>query len=96
MDFYSGFFEGAGLKFIKPNPSQVEELQIMIFQELTQDVVTERSRRRFFEIASDGQERGGEVVGLCCAEFGLFVQDQSPPWPFLDSTEAHVSALPSF
>ena len=92
-DFYSSHLERAGLHVIKPLTGQVEELQSMIFSELTQGVVTAASRARFLEIADDCRSRGGDVVGLCCTEFGLLVGESSAPWPFVDSTAAHVDAL---
>jgi aspartate racemase len=92
-DFYSSVIESAGIRVVKPEPSQTIELQQIIFEELTQGVVTDSSRERFLEIASDCRSRGGEVVGLCCTEFGLFVSESNAPWPFVDSTVAHVKAL---
>jgi aspartate racemase len=92
-DFYSSAIESAGIRVVKPEPRQTAELQNIIFEELTQGVVTDSSRDRFVEIASDCRARGGEIVGLCCTEFGLFVDESNAPWPFVDSTVAHVKAL---
>lgn len=55
--------------------------------------MTESSRGRLLEIASDCRSRGGDVVGLCCTEFGLLVDESNAPWPFVDSTHARVQAL---
>ncbi len=95
-DFYSSHFERASIHVVKPSPMQTQELQEMIFEELTQGVVKDSSRERFMEIASDCQLRGGEVVGLCCTEFGLLVDESNASWPFIDSTAAHVKALLNF
>ena len=65
----------------------------MIFDELTQGVVSEASRSAFLEIAEDCRSRGGDVVGLCCTEFGLLIREDSAPWAVVDSTVAHVKAL---
>jgi aspartate racemase len=92
-DFYSSAIERDGIRVIKPTHDQAEELQRIIYEELTQGLVTEASRVRFMEIASDCRSRGGEVVGLCCTEFGLLVDESNAPWPFVDSTIAHVDAL---
>jgi aspartate racemase len=92
-DFYSSHLERAGVRVIKPREGQVEELQAIIYDELTRGVVTESSRARFLEIADDCRSRGGEVVGLCCTEFGLLLDESRAPWPFVDSTAAHVNAL---
>lgn len=95
-DFYSSHIERAGIHVVKPDRMQTQELQDIIFEELTQGVMVDSSRERFIEIASDCQSRGGEVVGLCCTEFGLLVDESNAPWPFIDSTVAHVKALLSF
>jgi len=92
-DFYAGYLEEAGLRVVKPTADQVDELHEIIFTELTQGVVTPTSRERFVQIADDCHARGGEVVGLCCTEFGLFLGEADAPWPMVDSTVAHVKAL---
>ena len=95
-NFYSAYLEAAGVRVIKPDDGDSNELQAMIFDELTQGVVTERTRNRFLQIADRCQSRGGGVVGLCCTEFGLLVDATNAPWPFIDSTVAHVNALLRF
>jgi aspartate racemase len=95
-DFYSAHLEAAGVRVIKPVDGQIEQLQAMIFDELTRGIVSERARNEFHAIAQDCQSRGAEVVGLCCTEFAMLVDQDSAPWPFIDSTSAHVKALLSF
>ncbi len=92
-DFYSLPLERAGITVVKPVGYEIDALQSIIFDELTQGVVSESSRATFMEIAEHGRARGGEVVGLCCTEFGLLVDEAGAPWPFVDSTVAHVKAL---
>jgi aspartate racemase len=92
-DFYSSHLEAQGVTVVKPSVNEIEDLQAIIYDELTQGVVTEKSRQRFFEIAEGCRDRGGEVVGLCCTEFGMLVNEINAPWPFIDSTVAHVRAL---
>ncbi len=92
-DFYSTQLERRGLRVVRPVGAQVDELQRIIYDELTQGVVTEASVSSFTSIADDCRSRGGEVVGLCCTEFGLLFEDAPAPWPYVDSTAAHVNAL---
>lgn len=92
-DFYASHLERAGIRVVRPVGVQIEELQAMIYGELTRGVVSPASRARFLEIAEGCRERGGEVVGLCCTEFGMFFAEHDPPWRFIDSTTAHVKAL---
>ncbi|HEV3188600.1 MAG TPA: amino acid racemase [Acidimicrobiales bacterium] len=92
-DFFSSHLERAGVTVVKPVGDQVDVLQAMIFDELTQGLVSDDSRRAFVEIADDCRSRGGSVVGLCCTEFGLLLDEGNAPWPIVDSTVAHVRAL---
>ena len=91
--FFSSHLEQAGVHVIKPVADQVDTLQSIIYNELTQGVISASSRRAFMDIADDCRSRGGEVVGLCCTEFGLLIDEDNAPWPFVDSTVAHVKAL---
>jgi aspartate racemase len=84
------------VKVVAPLANEIDELQSMIYNELTQGLVREASRTRFLEIAQNCRARGGDVVGLCCTEFGLYVNHDNAPWPFVDSTESHVEALLRF
>ena len=92
-DFFSSHLERAGVKVVKPVAEQVDILQSIIFDELTQGVVSDSSRIAFLDIAEDCRSRGGDVVGLCCTEFGLLISEGNAPWPIVDSTVAHVKAL---
>lgn len=92
-DFYSSHIESAGIKVVKPTHSQAEELQRIIFDELTQGIVEESSRQTLIEIAQDCRARGGEIVALCCTEFGLLLDTENTPFPLLDSTVEHVRSL---
>jgi aspartate racemase len=92
-DFYSGHLEAAGVRVVKPARDQVDRLQSIIFDELTRGIVSERARSEFMSIAQDCRTRGGDVIGLCCTEFTMLLDRDEAPWPFIDSTEAHVKAL---
>lgn len=93
MDFYSSYLEGEGIRVVKPSAEQIDDLQEIIFAELTRGIVRDESRVRFMEIANDCHSRGGEVIGLCCTEFGQLMNECHAPWPFVDTTVAHVKAL---
>jgi len=92
-DLYSSHLERAGLDVVRPTAAHIDELQSIIYDELTLGVVKDASRKRFFAIADEGRARGGDVVGLCCTEFGMFLEGDVAPWPYIDSTTAHVDAL---
>ena len=93
QDFYSSGIEKRGIQVLRPNEAAVQELQRIIFEELTQGIVSERSRGRVLEIGASLVARGADVVGLCCTEFGLLVGEHDASYAVVDSTKAHVRAL---
>jgi aspartate racemase len=92
-DFYSAHIEAAGVHVIKPTLEQTDELQRIIFDELTQGIITDQARETLIAIAQDCRARGSEVVALCCTEFGLLLDEKNCPFPFVDSTTEHVRTL---
>ena len=90
---FTPYLSGAGVDVVVPEENEQLELQRMIFEELTQGIVLESSRSTFLGIADHCRARGGEVVGLCCTEFGMLVDETAASFPVIDSTKAHVRAL---
>lgn len=88
--FYSDRLESLGVRVVKPNGEQTDRLQAIIFNELTKGVVTEASRDYLQDVANSCLDRGANVVGLCCTEFGLLLDESDT---VIDSTRAHVRAL---
>jgi aspartate racemase len=90
--FYSDRLAALGVDSIRPSPEQADRLQRIIFDELTRSVVTNESRKYLKAVAVDCLNRGAQVVGLCCTEFGLLMNEEAS-FPVIDSTRAHVRAL---
>jgi aspartate racemase len=88
--FYSDRLEELGVRVVKPSGEQTERLQAIIYDELTKGVVADASRDYFHDVAASCRERGAQVVGLCCTEFGLLMTESET---VVDSTRAHVRAL---
>jgi aspartate racemase len=93
---YCSKLEAEGIEVIKPTMSEMDELQRIIFDELTLGVFKDSSRNRFMEIAERCIDQGAEVVGLCCTEFGLLLEGADISFKTVDSVEAHVKALLAF
>lgn len=94
--FYAEKLRALGIDVVVPTTEQTQELTRIIYDELTVGIVNEDSRESFIQIAQACRELGGEAVGLCCTEFGLLVNENNAPFPFVDSTVAHVEALIRF
>jgi aspartate racemase len=93
QDFYVHGVNAHGVDVVLPDQPSTEELQRIIFEELTQGIVADSSRDTLLEIGADLIARGADVVGLCCTEFGLLVGEDDAPFGLVDSTKAHVRAL---
>jgi len=91
-DFYSDKLSECGITVIKPDSGRVDELQKIVFDELTQGIVRNDSRKFLIQVSNECITAGAEVIGLCCTEFGLLLSENEV-FPSIDSTKAHVRAL---
>ena len=90
--FYATYLEERDIRVVIPTASEIDELHAMIYDELTLGIVRDATRERFAAIAVNCRNRGAEVVGLCCSEFGL-VMEEDGATRVVDSMRAHVRAL---
>jgi aspartate racemase len=93
QDFYARGIENHGVEVIRPDEASTRELQRIVYEELTQGVVSATSRERLLDIAASLVARGADAVGLCCTEFGLLVGEEDTDFAVIDSTKAHVRSL---
>jgi len=90
--FYSDRLAELGVRTVRPRPDQIEELQRIVFDELTVGVVSATSGDYLRDVALSCLDRGATTVGLCCTEFGLLLSEDDG-LPVVDSTLAHVRSL---
>ena len=95
QSFYVDKLVARGVKVILPDSGQIEKLQSIIFDELTQGIVLAESKEFLIGVAEQSMAQGAQIVGLCCTEFGLLL-DENEIFPSVDSTKAHVRALLSY
>jgi aspartate racemase len=91
-NFYQDKLRELGIEVVTPISDDQAYLQNLIYQELTRGVFREESRQEFIAIAQRCIDRGAQVVGLCCTEFGLLLGETEVPFQYLDSTRVHVEA----
>lgn len=91
-DFYTGRLHDRGLSVLIPEEGDRIEADRVIFDELTQGVVTEQSRRRFVDMITSLRQRGADAVVLGCTEIELLVRAGDVDVPLLDSMRAHAEA----
>lgn len=91
--FYADRLARHGIAALVPPPREQAELDRIIFDELTQGVVTGASRARFRDAFAALVADGAEAIVLACTEIMLLVDESDAAVPLLDSCEAHAGAL---
>lgn len=91
-DFYSGRLRDAGLEVVVPDAAGREVVDQIIFDELTQGVIDDRSRAKYVGIIEGLVADGAQAIVLACTEIELLVRPEDSPVPLLDSMRIHAEA----
>ena len=93
QEFYKGRIqEKFGIEVIVPNGVQRKLVHGVIYNELVQGVLNNRSRNDFITVINDLQESGAEAVILGCTEIAMLVNQNDTKVPLFDTTEIHAQA----
>lgn len=93
QEFYKGRLqEKFGIEVIVPNGVQRKLVHEVIYNELVQGLLNNRSRNDFITVISDLQENGAEAVILGCTEIAMLVNQNDTRVPLFDTTEIHAQA----
>ncbi|MDN3616707.1 aspartate/glutamate racemase family protein [Vibrio gallaecicus] len=93
QQFYKGRLqEKFGIEVIVPNGVQRKLVHGVIYNELVQGVLNNRSRNDFITVINDLQESGAEAVILGCTEIAMLVNQNDTKVPLFDTTEIHAQA----
>lgn len=95
-DFYTERLRARGLKVLVPGQADRAEADRVIFDELTQGVVSSGSRAAFVRMIAELADRGADAVVLGCTEIELLVRPGDVTLPLLDSMRAHAEAAVTF
>ncbi len=93
--FYADGLRAHGLEVVVPEADERAELQRIVYDELTQGVVHEESRRFMLGVVASCAARGAQAALLACTEFQMLAQPGDPEAavPLVDTTREHVDAL---
>lgn len=83
---YPAAFARNGLDMRTPVPADRALLNQLIFEELTQGVISETARREFVRVIETLKGEGCDAVALSCTEIPLLITPENLPLPILDST----------
>lgn len=96
-DFYSQRLgEKFGLDVLTPGPEDRVVVDTVIFTELCQGEVIEKSKADYLRIIEDLGRRGAEAILLGCTEIAMLVNSEDTDIPLFDTTAIHTSMAVDF
>lgn len=91
-NFYAERLAAHGISAIAPAPEHRGRIDQIIFDELTQGVITDASRSFFVEQIEALKAAGADAVVLACTEIELLICSDDSPLPVIDSMATHALA----
>ena len=89
-DFITGRLAEAGIKVLLPEEPDIDILQRIIYEELCQGQVREKSKAECLRMMAYLKEAGAQGVLLGCTELDLLLKPADVALPLLDSTAMHA------
>lgn len=90
--FYHDRLAACGIDVITPTPADQQQIHDIIYAELVQNRLTERSRDFFVRVIDDLVRQGAGGVILGCTEIPLIVHPGDASVPLFNTTEIHCQA----
>lgn len=90
--FYADKLAAHGVRAIAPASDRHHAIDGVIFDELTQGVVTDASRELFVAEIEALKAAGAQAVVLACTEIELLISPEDSPLPVIDSMATHALA----
>ncbi len=91
--FYADRLARHGVRVVVPGADERTMVDTVVFDELTQGVVTERSRAAYSAVIDGLAAQGADAVVLACTEIGLLIGPADSALPLIDSAEVHAREL---
>jgi aspartate racemase len=85
-DVYPGQLTPRGIDYLRPEPSERDEIDRLIWEELVNGRITADALAYFQRVIERMNRDGCDAVVLGCTEIPLIMNDQNSPLPTLDST----------
>ena len=94
--FFQKHFAACGIETQVPEPSCRDELDRMIWEELSHGLIQASSRETVTAMLRELEHSGVESVILGCTELSLLIKAQDTPLPLYDTTQIHAEAILEF
>ena len=91
-DFYADRLARWGVEVVVPDAADRAEVDRVVFEELTQGVIEDRSRAAYAAVVDRLAARGAQAVVLGCTEIGLLIGPDDVVLPVVDSALVHALA----
>jgi aspartate racemase len=88
--------ENFSLTVLVPDKAEMEQIHRIIYDELVQGVILEKSRQVYIEIIDHLIARGAQGIILGCTEIGLLIRQEDISVPVFDTTRIHALAAIDF
>jgi aspartate racemase len=85
-DVYPQKLEARGLEYVRPDPSDRDEIHRIIMEELVNGVLKPEAVATFQRVIQRMKDQDCDAVVLGCTEIPLLMDDTNSPLPTLDST----------
>ena len=93
QDFYKQrLTEQFGIVVVIPDEPQRNLVHDVIYNELCQGIVSDKSRQEYLQIIASLAEQGAQAVILGCTEIALLVEQNHTTVPLYDTTQIHAEA----
>lgn len=97
QDFYkSRLKDKFGLKVLVPESEQRALIHRVIYDELCQGVIEQKSRNAYLDIIGELAHQGAQTIILGCTEIGLLIDSSQTDIQLLDTTAVHAQAAVDF
>jgi aspartate racemase len=94
--FFQNHFAKNGIEAQVPDSSRRQELDRVIWEELSHGLVRPESRDAAKTMIADLERQGAEAVILGCTELGLLIKAEDTPLPLYDTLQLHADAILEF
>jgi aspartate racemase len=93
QDFYRDRLASHGLTVLVPDATDRDVIHRVIYDELIQGIVSEKSRTQYLEVIDRLRDRGATGVIAGCTEIELLVKPDDLDCPYFATTHLHAMAI---
>jgi aspartate racemase len=93
---YKSQFQAGGIDVVPVEEEDVKEIERIIFEELNNGIVLEKSRGKILQIIYKIKKAGANGIVLGCTALPTLLENTSPNIPIINTAEIHINALVKF